>query len=77
MTEPSVRALTHPQQLENKHQIDSPMPQNAKPLPNSDLSQAANDAYKQAYKKNRKVTPISEIKIIQHHNHLPLFDFDP
>ncbi len=42
--------------LEIKHRIDSPLPQNAKPLPNSDLPQATNDAYKPAYKQNRKIT---------------------
>ena len=39
-----------------KHRFDSPLHQNAKPLPNSDLPQAGNGAYKPAYKQNRKVT---------------------
>jgi len=43
--------------LEIKHRIDSPLPQNAKPLLNKDLLQAGNGAYKPAYKQNRKVTP--------------------
>jgi len=38
------------------HRIDSPLHQNAKPLPNSDLLQATNATYKPAYKQNRKIT---------------------
>ena len=40
--------------LEIKHRIDSPLPQNAKPLLNKDLPQAGNGAYKPAYKQTEK-----------------------
>jgi hypothetical protein len=39
------------------NRIDSPVLQNAKPLLSKDLPEAANSAYKPAYKQNRKITP--------------------
>jgi hypothetical protein len=46
-----------PSSLEIMHRIDSPLPQNVKPLLNKDLPQAGNGDYKPAYKQYRKVTP--------------------
>ena len=50
--------------MKTGHRIDSPLHQNAKPLPNSDLLQATNNAYKVAYKQYQKVAANEVQKIL-------------